>query len=114
MLSATSRVAFWKIIVVALCLCVFLFSTHAKLVTASALPFEAGFSASFGPFDADQRMEIQASLDLAFLVSLGIVSWIVFSLSASTFPIRLLRFPVPVHVSAHWHVRRFFRPPPIL
>jgi len=113
-IQATDRVAFWKIVVVALCLCVFLFSTHARLMQYQLPSTGAELSASSKLWDSDQRMEIQAVIDLASAVVLAILSWMVFSLRACILPLAFFDVPSPLHTSAHWHVRRFFRPPPIL
>jgi len=71
-------------------------------------------SASSKLWDSNQRMEIQAVTEVASAVVLAIISLLVFSLNACILPLAFFDVPSPWHTSAHWHVRRFFRPPPIL
>lgn len=114
MIQSTDRIAFWKMVVVALCLCVFLFSTHARLMQYQPPSTGSELLVSSKLWDSDLRMEIQVALEIASFVVLAVFSWLAFSLTACTFPLKLLVIPAPMHPSVYWHVRRFFRPPPTL
>lgn len=111
-MNATNRLAFWKVAVIALCVCVVVFGTAARLVQSQHLRSTIGFFASASLWDNHQRMEIQA-LEAATLEELSVLSWLACALSVYSFPLTLLILPSPVLVAFHWHVRRFFRPPPV-
>ena len=112
MIEATQRLAFWKLVVVALCLCVFVFATNARLVQCEALPTSMAFVHAGQFWPSDHRMEIQSIVDFTALSLLAIVWLFGFCLEECRFPVRSFDFQ-PMRPEAYWQLRRFFRPPPI-
>jgi len=110
----TSHITFWKLVVVSVCLCVFLFSLHAKLAQYDA-PSPSVISVKALKLNVESRPQWQNSLTLASLLFLilPLIHILVFrpqirpgfALPADAVPVRRLQ---------SWQVQRFFRPPPAL
>ena len=111
MIDAKQRLEFWKLAIVALCLCVFVFATNARLVQCAELPTSVA-SVSAGNFwPTDHRMEVQTSVELAALVVVAIATLLGSLLARCSSPVRSIS-PTPLSAFEYWHLRRFFRPPP--
>lgn len=108
--NAAPRLAFWKLVVVALCLCVFVFGTHARLVQYQDLSSNVATVGQAKLWVSDHRMEIQS--EVTCLVVLSIAAWLAFVFRLSARPFAQLSAPTPVRSTQLWHLRRFFRPPP--
>lgn len=112
MMEATRRLSFWKLAVVAMCLCVFVFATNARLVQYEALPTNVALANAGPVWPSDHRMEIQATPDFTALAVLAIALLVGFCFEKCFFAVRSFEFP-PMRPAAYWQLRRFFRPPPI-
>ncbi len=112
MIEATQRLAFWKLVVVALCLCVFVFATNARMVQCEGLPTSAALLIAGQFWPGDHRMEVQSTVDFTALAVLAIVWLFGFCLAECSFAVRSFEFH-PMRPEVHWQLRRFFRPPPI-
>ncbi len=103
--------SFWNLVIVALCLCVFLFGTHARLVQYDSLTPNVNAVGQAKLWISDHRMEPQPVLSLLLLV---IVAFRLVLSPSPVFHCLLLAGPAPVPVTLKWQLRRFFRPPPAL
>ena len=107
-----SHITTWKIVVLAVCLCVFLFGLHAKLAQYQAPSPSVTNVVSAKLWQGDSRMELFATpvavgfLFIAFLLQLFPVE------TENSVPLPLWATPAPVRLSTLAHLRRFFRPPP--
>jgi len=102
----------WKIVVMGVCLCVFLFGLHAKLAQYQAPSPSATAVSSAKLWVGDNRLEAQSLLGLTELLALAVALQFQQLLAEVTFPLPLWAIPVPVPLSRLSHLRRFFRPPP--
>ena len=107
-----SQITTWKMVVLAVCLCVFLFGLHAKLAQYQAPSPSVTAVVSAKLWQGESRMELLTTpvavgfLFVAFLLEL-------FELETDTsVPLPLWATPAPVRPSTLAHLRRFFRPPP--
>ncbi len=112
MFDTAPRLAFWKLVVVALCLCVFVFGTHARLVQYQDLSSNVATVGQAKLWVSDHRMEIQS--EMTVLVVLSIAAWLACAFRLSARPFARLSAPVLVRTTQLWHLQRFFRPPPAL
>lgn len=111
MFDNTPRLAFWKLVVVALCLCVFIFGTHARLAQYHNLSSNVVTVGEAKLWIGDHRMEIQS--EVTGLVVLALAAWLACALRLTVLPLAQLFIPAPVSIVQVWHLQRFFRPPPI-
>ncbi len=114
MRKAEQEPALWQIAIVALCLSVFIFGTHARLVQYQELPSNVVTLSTAKLGEADHRMEVQAALENAPLIVLAIISYIAYSSRVCCPAFWQPVVPPSLDNSVYWHVRRFFRPPPVL
>lgn len=107
-----SHITTWKIVIMAVCLCIFLFGLHAKLAQyqASSPPVTAVTSAKL--WQGDSRMELlTTSVVVGFLFAAFLLQ--LFEIETDTsVPLPLWATRAPVRLSTLSHIRRFFRPPP--
>lgn len=107
-----SRITMWKIVVVGVCLCVFVFGLQAKLAQYQAPSPTVKAVSSAKLWDGDHRMEVQTLPDIAVLLAVAILLQFPFLLLEPSAPLPLLCTPAPVQLSRMLQLRRFFRPPP--
>ncbi len=104
------QITFGKLIVVSVCLCVFLFATHAKLAqydaaTPSVTPVT---SAKF--WVGEHRSLLPAPVDIVPVVLFVLFAW---TLCRQVRPQSAVLIVSPQVLRLQsWNSRRFFRPPP--
>jgi hypothetical protein len=103
----------WKLVVLSVCLCVFLFGLHVKLSQYDPPSPRVQAVSSAKLWVSDHHAEVESMIQLAAIVLLSLL--LQFSLlhrSVPAFsplePAVLFRRPILLHF------RRFFRPPPAL
>lgn len=64
---AKSRISIWQIAIIAICLCVFLFGLSAKLALYQPDSTGVTHSTHVKLWMGNQKMDVQAGLDLAFI-----------------------------------------------
>ncbi len=104
------QITFWKLIVVSVCLCVFLFATHAKLAqydaaTPSVTPVT---SAKF--WVGEHRALLPTPVEIVPVVLFVLFAWTL--LRHVQLQAAALIVSPPVLRLQSWNSRRFFRPPP--
>lgn len=111
--NQTSQITMWKIVVLGVCLCVFVFGLQAKLVQYQAPSPNATAVSSAKMWDGDHRMEVESLLSISVLLGLTILLVFRFILDRVLVLRPMLSIPAPVRLSSLSHLGRFFRPPPI-
>ena len=112
-MKQSSPVTMWKVVVVGVCLCVFLFGLQAKLAQYQAPSPTVTAVSSAKLWDGDHRMELQHLLRLAELLSFAMLLLFQALFVETSFRIPFSSNPAPVRLSSLSHLRRFFRPPPV-
>lgn len=106
-----SHITTWKIVVMAVCLCVFLFGLHAKLAQYQASSPQVTAVTSAKLWQGDSRMELLTAPVVGFLFAAFLLQ--LFEIETDTsIALPLWATPAPVRLSTLAHIRRFFRPPP--
>jgi len=100
----------WKIVVMGVCLCVFLFGLQAKLAQYQQPSPSVTAVSSAKLWVTDHRMEVQ-NLEISGLLMVAI-RLLFQHLAVETSTLPFLSIPAPVRLSSLSHLRRFFRPPP--
>jgi hypothetical protein len=102
--------AAWKVAVVTVCFCVFLFGLHAKLVLYDPPSPGVTAVASAKLWTGDHKMDVQSSLEFVLIAWLSTL--LIFGLPIARFELlRPDQEPLPQQVTA-LGLHRFLRPPP--
>ena len=106
-----SQITFWKLIVVSVCLCVFLFATHAKLAQYDAVNPTVTPVTSAKLWVGEHRSHVPAPVDVAPVVLFVLFAWTLSRQVRHDAAVLLVVSP-PILRLQSWNSRRFFRPPP--
>lgn len=102
----------WKVAVVAVCFCVFLFGLHAKLALYDPPSPGVTAVASAKLWNGNQKMEVQTLLEFVLIAWLSTL--LIFGLRVARFErLRLDHETLPQQVES-LGLHRFLRPPPSL
>lgn len=100
----------WKMAIVMVCFCVFLFGLHAKLIAFDPLSLDVTADASSNPWTGNQKMEAQVPLDFVLIAWLS--SLLILGLHHISYE-RLRSEPDAFsHQIRALGLHRFLRPPP--
>ncbi len=113
MREAKPRFSLIKLVILALCICVFVFGTNAKLSLYQPSSSTVRTVGAAKLWIGDHSLEVLSSLELGAAV-FSMFLWLRFSLP-KPHPIAIVSSnPAPIRPEVRWQVQRFFRPPPAL
>jgi hypothetical protein len=112
--SANQRtpITMWKIVVLGICICVFLFGLQAKLAQYQAPSPTVTPVTSAKLWQGESLLEAQNFLGAVGLLIFAVLLRVHTLYIRTSVPLPVWATPAPVRLSTLSHLRRFFRPPP--
>jgi len=107
-----SPITMWKVVVLGICICVFLFGLQAKLAQYQAPSPTLTPVTSAKLWQGESRFGVSNILGPVGLLLLVVLLPAHSLIVRTAVPSPLWATPAPVRLSSLTHLRRFFRPPP--
>jgi hypothetical protein len=106
------RFSLLKLVILALCTCVFLFGVHARLAVHQTIPSTVS-AQDAKHWIGDHNLEVQSAIEIGSMV-IWIFLWLALSRWQTLGLLNAFATPASVRITTLWQLQRFFRPPPAL